>query len=68
MIHLTPDHHEALRRVVAAGSAGLPLEQVSRAAAITLALCDLAEITKPPGQRVIATRQGAAFARRQVFA
>ena len=68
MIAYQPDVEGNLRRLAQAGSQGLQLGDVPASAAIMLALVGHAEITTERPQRVIVTSQGAAFARRQVFA
>lgn len=68
MIDLRPDDHGHLQRLVRAGRHGLRLGDVPTGTAIYLSLLQLAEITTDTPQRVLATPQGAAFSRRQVFA
>lgn len=69
MIDLRPCEHAALSRLVAAGKCGLVISQVGLSAALRLQLAGFVTIHAGPGpQRVTVTHQGAAHARRQVFA
>lgn len=70
MIALCPENDAKVKRLAAAGSAGVPLAEVGAALAISLALEGFARITPAADgpQRVIATAQGEAFSRRQAFA
>lgn len=68
MIDLLATEHEALKRVVSAGPAGLGLEIVTASMAIRLSLDGLVTITTDRPQRAVATSKGAAFLRRCVHA
>jgi hypothetical protein len=68
-LDLLPAEHNALRRVVAGGPAGLVLGQgVTPSEAIRLSLDGLVTITKGHPQRAVATAKGGAFCRRGAFA
>lgn len=68
MINLVPDHQAALQRVIRAGERGLPLDDLTVSAAVTLGIYGLADITEAPDQRVIATRRGRAYRLRDAYA
>lgn len=68
MIAHTPDIEGQLQRLARAGADGLLLGEVPTGTAILLALQGQAAITTERPQRVVITGQGAAFARRSVFA
>jgi hypothetical protein len=59
---------EVMRQVARAGEDGLPIGDVGITLAIRLGLAGLARITKGDRQRVVATQQGRAYGRRQVWA
>lgn len=68
MIAHEPDVEGQLQRLARAGANGLQLGDVPAGTAILLALNKQAVITAERPQRAVITAQGAAYARRSVFA